>query len=67
MEEVILKIIELNYNSETGIISSPKASKEITSMVFEFIKWFTGKDSPVSILYGGSTGTIRNYRKGLYD
>jgi hypothetical protein len=39
MEQQVLKIIELNYNSETGIISSPKASKEITSIVFEFIEW----------------------------
>jgi hypothetical protein len=58
MEEQILKIITERQSKftidefRTGIITNKNISKEITSMVFEFIKWFTGKDSPVSILYG---------------
>jgi len=59
MEQQVLKIIEKPTEAtgwdEFGHITysgNPDKSKEITSMVFEFIKWFTGKDSPVSILYG---------------
>jgi hypothetical protein len=55
MEERILKIITNRINS---YLSNPEsqqkenAAKEITSMVMEFIEWFTGEKSPVSIMYG---------------
>jgi hypothetical protein len=59
MEQQVLKIIKKRINQiqtqeglSVKITSNEDKAKEITSMVFEFIKWFTGKDSPVSILYG---------------
>jgi len=46
MKNTILKIIELNYDSETGIISSPKASKEIAETFERFTDWITNLSKP---------------------
>jgi hypothetical protein len=52
MEQQVLKLIKKYKSWQPDGQNDLDASKEITSMVFEFIEWFTGKDSPVSILYG---------------
>lgn len=55
IKEIMYDKIELslsgNYKS-VYIDGIDNTSKEITDHVFEFIEWFTGKDSPVSVLYG---------------
>lgn len=51
MEEQIFRIIEKNYNSETGIIYSPKASKEIAEHFEKFMEWAVRKEM---LQYSGS-------------
>jgi hypothetical protein len=43
-------MITKKYSSE--LIGQNVSAQEITDHVFQFIDWFTGKDSPVAILYG---------------
>jgi hypothetical protein len=50
MEEQIFKIIDKLFFAPT--IDTDECAKEITAHVFEFIEWFTGESSPVSVLYG---------------
>jgi hypothetical protein len=60
MEEQILNIINhkfYDYRKGVGKTGSTgqfkmQTAKEINSHIMKFIEWFTGKDSPVSILYG---------------
>jgi hypothetical protein len=54
MKEQIEKIIRdyISFDEDYGITDVSLSAQEITDHVFQFIEWFTGKDSPVTVLYG---------------